>query len=192
MDISAEFIEKDKHINHPALPVIEINQLSDNLYLSCSVLVYLKNEPSVILNIYSMCDDDGYILEQCFKEIKTNHNVVAVLHGMHVHLYDMQTCHISSIAFNDYVGHLYSIPDVLSDHLTSDFIVTTFEYVFLVSISGGIKWRSERCAIDGVVIYRIENGVIYGSGEWDPPGGWEPFTLDLSTGTFISQPPECI
>lgn len=185
MKITAEFIERDKHTHFPFLPTIEIDQLSNSVYLSCSVLVSLDDKPSFILNIYSVCDDDGCILEQCFKEIKTNNNVVAILHGQHIHLYDVNTDRISSIALNGYVGHIYSIPNTHSDKLTSDFIVTTFAYTFLVNIYQGIKWRSERCAIDGVIIDSIENGIISGIGEWDPPGGWEPFQLDFDTGKFL-------
>jgi hypothetical protein len=31
--------------------------------------------------------------------------------------------------------------------------------------------------IDGVVVHRIEEDNIYGSGEWYPPDGWHKFVL---------------
>ncbi|MBP6120769.1 MULTISPECIES: hypothetical protein [Providencia] len=185
MGITAEFIEVESRIDLPFLPVIDINYLSHRAYLSCKVIIYFDEEPKRILNIYSARDKDGYVLEQCFKEIKINQEIVAILHGVHVHLYNLETGSTYSVAFNDYVGHIYSTPNIHSNKLTSDFIVTTFQYAFLVNINSGIKWRSPQCAIDGVIIHEIDNDIIYGSGEWDPPGGWEPFQLDIYTGKFL-------
>ena len=28
----------------------------------------------------------------------------------------------------------------------------------------------------------FNNKIIEGDGEWDPPGGWQPFTLDANSG----------
>jgi hypothetical protein len=47
---------------------------------------------------------------------------------------------------------------------------------------GGLRWHTRHLGIDGVVIDRIEDGVIVGQGEWDPPGGWRPFRISLATG----------
>ncbi|MEQ6970910.1 hypothetical protein [Pectobacterium polaris] len=93
---------------------------------------------------------------------------------------------VKSLYLHDYVGHLYPAPDITSGVLSSTFLVTTFLYTFLINVDSGIIWQSKQCAIDGVIINEIQNNVIYGSGEWDPPGGWEPFCLSLSTGHFIN------
>jgi hypothetical protein len=47
---------------------------------------------------------------------------------------------------------------------------------------GAILWRSEPLGIDGVVIQSVDNGLISGDGEWDPPGGWRPFVISLADG----------
>jgi hypothetical protein len=52
--------------------------------------------------------------------------------------------------------------------------------------SGEVLWRAHDLALDGVVVERVENGLISGEGEWDPPGGWRPFTLRLETGQLVS------
>jgi hypothetical protein len=64
-------------------------------------------------------------------------------------------------------------------------MVTTYCHVSLIEIAGGILWKSIQCAIDGVIITSIKNDTVLGLGEWDPPGGWEPFKLDLKTGIPI-------
>lgn len=47
---------------------------------------------------------------------------------------------------------------------------------------GTIVWRNDDLGIDGVLIHDIEDGIIEGDGEWDPPGGWRPFRISLATG----------
>jgi hypothetical protein len=47
---------------------------------------------------------------------------------------------------------------------------------------GSVVWENSSLAIDGVIIERIQDDEISGSGEWDPPGGWQPFTISLTDG----------
>ncbi|VXD06040.1 hypothetical protein YERSI8AC_390008 [Enterobacterales bacterium 8AC] len=42
-------------------------------------------------------DEDGYILEQYFKEIMLNDKSVAILYGQHVHLFDVESYEVRSI-----------------------------------------------------------------------------------------------
>ncbi|WP_084088545.1 hypothetical protein [Andreprevotia lacus] len=62
------------------------------------------------------------------------------------------------------------------------FLVTSASELICISPSGTPAWRTEGLAIDGVVIHSIKNGLVHGSGEWDPPGGWQPFAIDLNSG----------
>jgi hypothetical protein len=52
--------------------------------------------------------------------------------------------------------------------------------------SGNVVWRSEPVGIDGVIIERVSDGVIYGEGEWDPPGGWRKFGISLADGRALA------
>jgi hypothetical protein len=56
------------------------------------------------------------------------------------------------------------------------------ENLHAISRNGTLFWEAEHLGIDGVVINRIEEDVAYGEGEWDPPGGWKPFKIELETG----------
>lgn len=47
---------------------------------------------------------------------------------------------------------------------------------------GALQWRSARLGIDGVIVKSLKDGLIDGSGEWDPPGGWQSFRLCAVTG----------
>lgn len=46
---------------------------------------------------------------------------------------------------------------------------------------------TEQLGIDGVVvsIVDVEKSLVHGQGEWDPPGGWKPFTVRLGDGTRV-------
>ena len=54
--------------------------------------------------------------------------------------------------------------------------------IFCISQGGVLLWHTDNLAIDGVVINDFIDGKIFGKGEYDPPGGWEPFVLDIKTG----------
>lgn len=41
-------------------------------------------------------------------------------------------------------------------------------------------------AIDGVVVNSVEDGLILGEGDWDPPSGGKPFPVRLESGTLIA------
>ena len=54
--------------------------------------------------------------------------------------------------------------------------------LFCVDGYGKVICRTPNLGIDGVIIERFTEEKLYGSGEWDPPGGWRDFVLDLKTG----------
>ena len=184
MEFSAYFLDKE-FSPEEYVPEKEHNPFGQRGALRRKVMVCRDNQPVLLVHIFVDSDKDGYLLEQCFSEVLLNEQHIAILFGQHVHILDIASQQIRTVYLNDYVGHLYPLPDVNASVLSDTFLVATFEYVFLVDIHGKIIWQSKMCAIDGVIIDEVVDGVIYGSGEWDPPGGWEPFRLSLNDGTFI-------
>jgi len=181
---SAKFLDKEQFFKG-VIPRIDIKPFL-NAHMSREVIVCKDNEPVIVLCIFIEIDSGGFLLEQCFSELLVNDRHIAILYGQHIHIFDIASRQVKSFFLNDYVGHIYPVPDVFSEVLSDNFLVTTFEYTFLINIESGIVWKSARCAIDGVIIHSIEGNVISGSGEWDPPGGWKPFSLQLSDGHFIN------
>jgi hypothetical protein len=59
----------------------------------------------------------------------------------------------------------------------------------LISINerGEQSWASEPLGIDGVVVDEVQDGVIIGQGEWDPPSAWRPFRLSLESGEALAR-----
>jgi hypothetical protein len=82
------------------------------------------------------------------------------------------------IGCDGYFGHLYS-----SDNLL---LVATASELICLDERGVQLWKQSGLAIDGVVVDQIEQGVVLGQGEWDPPGGWRAFRVSLKTGQRVA------
>jgi hypothetical protein len=95
--------------------------------------------------------------------------------GERAHLVDLRTRETTSLELGGYFGHLYASPDYL--------LVASCDRLLRIAPDRSTLWRSAPLGVDGVLVDDVADGVIHGSGEWDPPGGWMPFTLDLASGT---------
>jgi hypothetical protein len=83
----------------------------------------------------------------------------------------------SAIALNTYFGSFFATSECL--------IAASGERLWRLSPSGLVLWTSQQLGLDGVVVNAIENGLIKGEGEWDPPGGWRPFAISLDLGVPV-------
>jgi hypothetical protein len=94
--------------------------------------------------------------------------------GHRVYLVERRTRAVSALDLGGYFCHLYPMEQCL--------LVTSAEWLFRVEPDGSLLRRSDALGIDGVVVRQIEDGIICGEGEWDPPGDWRPFQVVLNTG----------
>lgn len=94
-----------------------------------------------------------------------------------VYLVDPASRETRTIDCDGYFGDL----DPREDRL----FVTSASELICVGTSGDSFWRCKGLAIDGVTVDRIEDGVIIGRGEYDPPGGWQPFRVSLDNGDLL-------
>lgn len=92
-------------------------------------------------------------------------------------IYNLNTKRSSIIALDGYFGSFTVHDDMIFVCSASDIIC--------LSLTGEIKWRSASIAIDGIVINTFNNNIIYCSCEWDPPGGWQPYQVDMLTGITL-------
>jgi len=165
--------------------IIDVNPFGPNGEKDRRLLISKSAEPVLILQLYNRADEDGFLISSAFFEFLLNESHVAIICGDYFHVFDMATYAFRSHPLGDYVGHIYSLPDIHSDRLHERVLVATYCHVFLIDIAAGILWKSGQCAIDGVIITSIEDDTVLGRGEWDPPGGWESFKLDLKTGILM-------
>ena len=94
-----------------------------------------------------------------------------------VHLIDPLTRQVLDVHCNGYFGHLYPLADRL--------LIGTASELTCLDDRGAILWRRPDLGIDGVIVDSTGEGVIRGQGEWDPPGGWQPFRVSLDDGTLL-------
>ena len=83
--------------------------------------------------------------------------------------------------FCDYFQGFVSTPDYL--------LLSSGTRVFRIGRDGEVIWKSVEVGLDGVNVHDVEADAVEGSGQWDPPDGWRPFALSLSTGLRIDGTP---
>ena len=114
--------------------------------------------------------------DECFafEEVRVWSGFVVIGWGHGVYLIEPRTRAVSAIDLGSYFGHLYPVEQCL--------LIASALRLFRVEPDGSLLWRSDALGVDGVVVDQIEDGVIRGKGEWDPPGDWRPFQVSLNTG----------
>jgi hypothetical protein len=96
---------------------------------------------------------------------------------------------LSPLNVSGYFAAFYAPDDLDAPEESFIALVAGCEYVIRIDSGGNVVWTSDRLGIDGVVLHRMADGRIEGQGEWDPPGGWERFVIDLVTGRTLVEPP---
>jgi len=110
-----------------------------------------------------------------YKEALIFYKLLVVGHYQFLYLYDlMDNSNILRLELYGYFGHLYIHDNKL--------FVADAGGIYCLNNKGKIIWKNESLGIDGVFISKFDEGKIYGSGEWDPPGGWRDFILDKNNG----------
>jgi hypothetical protein len=112
-----------------------------------------------------------------FEELIVWHRWAVIGLGSSAHLVDPVTRQTHSVACDSYFGHLYP----LQKHL----LIASDSALQCLDEQGELVWRREHLGLDGVLVHEVADGVIKGEGEWDPPGGWQPFQLSLANGASL-------
>ncbi len=115
-----------------------------------------------------------------FKDALVWYDRVFVGFGYSVYVIDPKKQSASEIYLGPYSDfrHFHACQDYL--------LVASGDSLLRLAPDGAILWQTPNVGLDGVVVNSVENGLIQGEGEWDPPGGWRPFALRLDSGTLIS------
>jgi hypothetical protein len=131
--------------------------------------------------------DDGPLLrvdlyrpsDECFafEEVCLWSGFVVIGWGHQLSMVDLLTRAVLSVDLASYFGHMYPVEQYL--------LVASAESLFRIESDGSVLWRSDALGIDGVVVDQVAEGIVRGQGEWDPPGGWRPFEVNLGTGQRV-------
>ena len=98
--------------------------------------------------------------------------------GHYIFLVPLDTGDPKTIDVGSYFGQLHLKDDVL--------LVASESRLFRVARSGELIWTTRELGTDGVTVDRIQDGIVCGQGEWDPPDGWKPFSVSLDSGEIVS------
>ncbi len=99
--------------------------------------------------------------------------------GSSLYLVDVATAAVTALDLEDYFVQLKLVDRSI--------IVATARRLHCITLAGSPVWKTEMIGLDGVLVESDADGVIAGSGEWDPPGGWRPFKVSLSTGQLLDE-----
>lgn len=175
--ISAKFVEQyDFDVDKvTSIEVCKKTVLGSPNY---QVLIDENEKSSCLLKIFLFDEAD------CFHELKYSDKFVVTGCGEKVHFFSFEDKSVRSYELNDYFGHLYPSHDIEAKFIENEIFVASASQLFKFKPNGQLEWASETLGIDGVVIEEIEEQVIRGAGEYDPPGGWKKFEVRTEDGTI--------
>jgi hypothetical protein len=113
-----------------------------------------------------------------FRQTATWKRFVLVGWNDHMHVVEPVTREVISIDCDGYFGHLYPVDDRL--------LIADASRLICIDECGQRIWESAHLGVDGVLVGDVQEGVIDGQGEWDPPGGWRPFRVSLENGEAVN------
>ena len=121
----------------------------------------------------------------CFQSLRSKNGFVYIGFGEHVFVVDVKLNLIRHHLLDGYFGDLYDSSDL--ENLNSRFSVlaTSASEVLAFGQTGDLLWKQSPLGIDGIIIHRVSAGRLDGEGEWDPPGGWQPFSLIEESGDVL-------
>lgn len=109
-----------------------------------------------------------------FQQAIAWNGLIAIGFGGEVHLVSPASRSSSTVRLSGYFGSLYPLSALL--------LVADADSLRCFNSRGEQVWRSEPLGVDGVLVSDVEEGVITGRGDWDPPGDWRPFRISLASG----------
>lgn len=145
--------------------------------------VGIEDEHGPLLRI-DIDDDAGH---SCFQEARIACGAAYIGYGEHLFVLKLASRALASYKLDGYFGHLYD-PDELASSASAPWLAmlaTSASEMLAFSRSGELVWHQSGLGIDGVIAHGAADGVLQGSGEWDPPGGWRDFTVSLATGARL-------
>jgi len=142
----------------------------------CYVTVETMGKKRLRIDVYTG-PDRGFVFE---KPMIWGSFVVIGL-GNYVYLVCLKSLEVRTFDLGNYLSQLWPTEEYL--------LVASAERLFQIERSGSLKWSSERLGVDGVRIVRVHHDAIDGEGEWNPPGGWKPFRVNLKSGSVRDKGP---
>jgi hypothetical protein len=135
------------------------------------------DQPLLRVDLYGETSSESYVSQDVI--VWREHVFVGCGHTVHVIEPKKQMGRTISLGGTcAYFSAFHAGPEYL--------LVVSGEGVLRLDPDGEVLWKASDLAIDGVTVESIEGGLIKGSGDWDPPGGYRPFVIRLDSGESVS------
>lgn len=121
----------------------------------------------------------------CFQDLRCVDGVVYIGFGAYLFVIDTSGQATARYLLDGYFGEMYETSDIDDPDPNFSILATSASEVLAFSKTGELLWKQSCLGVDGIVLHRISDGHLIGSGEWDPPGGWLKFVLNLTSGAVI-------
>lgn len=175
--MKAEFINPEERAEYTRVLTACGDRVHSNLVASVGI-----HHGRDLLTRVDIESSAGY---SCFQEVRSINGLVYIGFGEHVFIVDVTRNEVRRHQLDGYFGQLYDAT-VLED-LDSRFSVlaTSASEVLAFGQTGSLIWKRSDLGIDGVLLHSVSAGCLHGRGEWDPPGGWQAFTLTEDFGEIL-------
>lgn len=163
-----EFI-KDASTLPKTVETVELGKASGFGQRYTELLVYQADKAFLRLICYGSSAEYRFTQEAL---IWSDWVIVGLGHGLY--LYELKK-HISKIFdLGAYFCKFHATANCL--------FAASGQNIHAFNSQGELLWVSNMLGIDGVVINEITEDFLLGEGEFDPPGGWKPFKINLTDG----------
>jgi hypothetical protein len=143
--------------------------------------VTANHQPYLRVELYRQYEECDF-----FRDIRCLGEWLIIGYGEHVHFINLLTRVLRSAGLPGYFGRLYTAPEFGLPYERFDLLVASASSLARYTRTGTLLWETGDLGADDVLVESIKSVLVTGSGEWDPPGGWEPFTLVLESGARAS------
>ena len=120
--------------------------------------------------------------DSCFQDVRCVGSSVYIGYGQHVIVFEPEHERFALHPLDGYFGHLYVAADLETSESAFGLLAASASELLRFDDHGQLLWRRSGLGIDGVLVDSISQGAVLGRGEWDPPGGWRPYRLQLNSG----------
>lgn len=130
-------------------------------------------------------DVDASAGHSCFRELCCVGDNVFIGVGESLFVVNARSGAVQHWPMDGYFGSLYPCHDLPG--LDTGVLVASATALLRLGANGQLLWHTTALGCDGVLVHYVSQGVIHGSGECDPPGGWVDFVLDVHTGHRLGE-----
>ncbi|MFB9244243.1 hypothetical protein IV454_01845 [Massilia antarctica] len=122
----------------------------------------------------------------CFQAVRQAGTKAYIGYGERVFIVDCVTEDVVMHQMDGYFCEFFDAEELETSGADFCVLASSASELFAFGPDGALLWKTTQLGIDGVLVHSATGTHIKGSGEWDPPGGWEPFILATRTGERVS------